>query len=504
MGIMQSMQSKKVIKQSKDASLKDVTGTDHEKLVGFILQREASMQIHKSEHKTRFEEAERQINAHLNEDKYNCMFSFKAVRDFSQKMQLPSFKFRHKKKEDELATIILDEALSSDLQITNFDAQAKKSATNQSAYGESYMMMHYAASDWDGLTGVACESLTPLQVLIDETHTQFLSDHMFGDANDIIIKRTYSMEPYLKHLKESKGNWINLDKVEPGFIGGDSSTINQISPQNVIEVWWYYNRAKDLQLIIAGGGNTVIKDTVLPTRIGKKKVLPLVQFGFQEIIGSPRFQGLPAILKVKEDMKNLISRMFIDNAFDVAQPTTFIDVSNGGDKEVVAKFERRERIIPIQRSILSAGKDIVSQHKVQGLSSDVLTFMSSMDQEAISDSAVDTQRLTRESKHASTELLRDEYINSVIKSIVEKNERSAWRHFVRIYAYMMIDNYSKDKWRELLPKDLYDRLVSNKENLSIKRYLSKHLQSTDLQVDVGTSLSPTKAADIETRKQAIQ
>lgn len=498
-----------VNKDTKDVSLKEVTDSkkkiyptdkEEEALASYIINREQVMfsNVQNEGHLRRFNEAEKLYNEHLYTDKYTAGFAYMGVRDIKQKLKIPEYDIIPRKKSAEFAAQVVLTALEAELDKAKYPLIFKKNYWTASIYGEAYRVLNYHKSDIDGYNGVSIENLTPKEVLIDDRYINFTSATGKGDAVDLILKFVYSYEEFLDKFKEEMvsiggkryESYKNIDKVSCGSITNGEGSAKE---SKYVEVWYYYNRVQDRQVILAGGGRTVVRDIPLFTRIGKRKVLPAVQLSMFPIAGSNRFQGIPSLVANLNRMKNEGMRLGAEHAIEMAKTMTMINAGAEIDREALARRD------PFVEVFVPQGADpnsLFMQHNLQPLGAEFYNLVTgTLNSDAVARIGSDFNTFTQETKHASTQLQRNEYTDSMTRDVMEYNESQAETDFLKMTMYLMIDGFNDDKWEEILPTKLYMEVMDDIKLLnfsSIGKYLDYNIEYTDISVRVGTIVDANK------------
>lgn len=463
-----------------------------EATVRYIMDREEQMlEVFNGDgHAKRYSEAEKLMNEHLNVDTYTAGFAYMGVRDVSQKLRPPEYDIQPKSKDKQFAARVMYEAIQNELDKCKFRFTFIEDYWNACVYGENFRFIHFHNSDIDGYKGISLESVKPTNILIDERHTQFTSSTGRGDAVDMVVKYTYSYEDF----KHSFRDYDNIDRVKPGAIR-DSATGNNAT---YVDVWVYYNRVQDKEIIIAGGDRTIIKVSKLMTRIGKRKVLPCVQIRLFKIAGSNRFQGIPTLIKNLNKMKNDGIRLGAQHAKDMGKPVTIINSASEIDRDALARRD------PFVEVFVPQGADpnsLFMQHQLNPLGAEFYNLViDTLNNEAVARIGSDFNTFSQEAKHASTQIQRNEYTDSMVRRLMEYNELQSEADFIKMVGYIMIDYFDDKKWQELLDLSTYEELKAvSKAFGSIKKYLDKYFDGVDVAVSVGSIVDP----NVQSKKQQL-
>lgn len=494
------------IEQPSVIEIKEISKEEQDKqdeidqmLVGRILKREQEMRSAMEQHLKRYDRNEKLVNEHLFLDKYTSAFAFMGVRDVSQKLVPPEFDIIGKKPNSNFASKVIYMALENELNKSKYRLSFIKGYRNACIYGENFRLISLHNSDIDGYYGVSFDNLTPKEILIDDRCRQFLSSTGKGDAVDCIIKYHYSFEDFMNEMKDTKINingktydvWKNIDKVKSGaIIDGDYT-----NGSKYIEVLFYYNRVQDRQIIVAGSEKTVIRDIPLFTRIGKRKCLPVIQISMFNIAGSNRFQGIPDLIANLNKMKNDGMRLGAEHALEMGKTVTFINTATEVDREALANRD------PFIEVFVPQGADpnsLFMQHQLNPLGAEYYNLIEqTLSNDAVARIGSDFTTFSQETKHASTQIQRSEYTDSMIRRIMEENELQAETDFLRIVMCLMIDSFNNEKWKELLDDNTYIELVSIVEDGGYKNigdYLSYYLENVDINIEVGSIVEPNRQA----------
>lgn len=460
--------------------------------VRYIIDREEQMlEVFNGDgHSKRYEEAENLMNEHLKVETYTAGFAYMGVRDVSQKLRPPEYDIQPKSKDKQFAARVMYEAIQNELDKCKFRFTFIEDYWNACVYGENFRFIHFHNSDIDGYKGISLESVKPTNILIDDRHTQFTSSTGRGDAVDMIVKYTYSYEDF----KASFSDYDNIDRVKPGAIRDSTRGQND----TYVDVWVYYNRVQDKEIVIAGGERTIIRVSKLMTRIGKRKVLPCVQIRLFKIAGSNRFQGIPTLIKNLNKMKNDGMRLGAQHAKDMGKPVTIINSASEIDRDALARRD------PFVEVFVPQGADpnsLFMQHQLNPLGAEFYNLViDTLNNEAVARIGSDFNTFSQEPKHASTQIQRNEYTDSMVRRLMEYNELQSEADFIKMVGYIMIDYFDEKKWEELLSYATFTELKAiSKQFGSIKKYLDKYFDGVDVKISVGSIVDP----NIQSKKQQL-
>ena len=484
-------------------NIADVIDQDEidKKLCQFIKKRETEMRgVAESEgHFNRWNRAEYLMNEHLKQDKYTSAFAYMGVRDVSQKLTPPEYDIVPKKASSMFSAKILLEALENELDKAKYTLNFDDGYWNTCVYGENFRLISLHDSDIDGYYGLAIDNLKPKEILIDERCRQFVSPTGKGDAVDCLIKFQYSYEDFINDINDKKINingktydlWKNTNKIVDGAI---LEPDNKGSGSRFIEVWYYYNRVQDRQVIMLPR-DVILRDIPLFTRIGKRKCLPLVRETMFRIAGSNRYQGIPDLVYNLDVMKNKGMRLGAEHALEMGKTMTFVNSASDIDMEALANRD------PFVKVFVPQGADpnsLFMQHQMQPLGSEYYNLIEqTLSNDAVARIGSDFTTFSQETRHASTQIQRSEYTDSMARSIMKRNELEAETNFLRMVICLMVDSFNDEKWKELLSNETFNELVKTIEDTksrSIRDYLLENIDIMDIKVEVGSMVEPNRQA----------
>ena len=153
------------------------------------------------------------------------------------------------------------------------------------------------------------ENLNPWNVWIDD---MALPDNQFS-LRDWAWRKVYALDAF----KEEFGNWKLSDKVQPGGntqekLDTKGDTSKQYKEPNLVEVYFYENRLKDLFMVIANGVPVVISPLPISDSKGLKKLSLWQTYWNLRSATCPLGIGIYEAMRYDQNLIDRIRNMTID------------------------------------------------------------------------------------------------------------------------------------------------------------------------------------------------